>query len=68
MRGRLVPRMWADKDGVQHTEFNILADAVGLSWSTGVAHFIHARLTEPPALEESTAKPRSRMRLKERRP
>ena len=51
VRGRLVPRMWADKDGVQHTEFNILADAVGIELSTGVAHFIHARLTEPPALE-----------------
>ena len=51
VRGRLVPRMWADKDGVQHTEFNILADAVGIELSTGVAHFIHVRLTEPPALE-----------------
>lgn len=51
VRGRLVPRMWADKDGVQRTEFNILADAVGIELSTGVAHFIHARLTEPPALE-----------------
>ncbi len=51
VRGRLVPRLWVDKDGVQRTEFNILADAVGIELSTGVGHFIHARLTEAPALE-----------------
>ncbi len=51
VRGRLVPRIWADKDGVQRTEFNILADAVGIELSTGIAHFVHARLTELPALE-----------------
>lgn len=51
VRGRLVPRVWADKDGVQRTEFNILADAVGIELSTGIAHFIHARLTELPPLE-----------------
>lgn len=51
VRGRLVPRLWVDKDGVQRTEFNILADAVGIELSTGVGHFIHARLTEAPALD-----------------
>ncbi|MFT3943302.1 MAG: single-stranded DNA-binding protein [Ancrocorticia sp.] len=51
VRGRLVPRLWVDKDGVQRTEFNILADAVGIELSTGVGHFIHARLTEPPKLD-----------------
>lgn len=69
VRGRLVPRLWVDKDGVQRTEFNILADAVGIELSTGVGHFIHARLTEAPALDgcldrmQRMLPPRQRLRL-----
>ncbi|MFT0847745.1 single-stranded DNA-binding protein [Actinomycetaceae bacterium L2_0104] len=55
VRGRLVPRTWTDRHDQTHTEFNILADSVGIELGTGIANFARVRNGELPSLEGEPA-------------
>ncbi|VEI12743.1 single-stranded DNA-binding protein [Trueperella bialowiezensis] len=39
VRGRLVTRLWVDRDGVQRSELTIYADSVGVELSTGLVNY-----------------------------
>ena len=45
VRGRLVERSWTAKDGAERTDLSIIADALGIELSSGVATFVKVRHT-----------------------
>ena len=45
VRGRLVERAWTAKDGAERTDLSIIADALGVELSSGVATFVKVRHT-----------------------
>ena len=45
VRGRLVERAWTAKDGAERTDLSIIADALGIELSSGVATFVKVRHT-----------------------
>lgn len=45
VRGRLVERAWTSKDGAERTDLSIIADALGIELSSGVATFVKVRHT-----------------------
>ena len=45
VRGRVVERSWTAKDGAERTDLSIIADALGIELSSGVATFVKVRHT-----------------------
>ncbi|MDP9806869.1 single-strand DNA-binding protein [Trueperella bonasi] len=49
VRGRLVTRLWNDRDQVQQRELSIIADSVGVELSNGIVNYVRrADMTLPP--------------------
>ena len=50
VRGKLVPRIWQDRDGNNRIDNTILADALGVELSTGTAKFTSVKNQKLPAV------------------
>ena len=61
VRGRLVERAWTAKDGAERTDLSIIADALGIELSSGVATFVKVRHTSV----DSNGRPVPEARLEE---